>query len=66
MKKALVATVVALIMLGGFSSCKRCQVCKRSSSDEIRVCEKDYDNNTLYGLALDGYELQGYDCKNGL
>lgn len=66
MKKVLITTVLALALFAGFSSCKRCQVCTKSSSPEVRVCEKDYNSNTLYGLALDGYEAQGYSCNNGI
>lgn len=66
MKKVFFATAFAVLMLAGTSSCKRCQICTKASSPEIRVCEKDYDTNTQYGLALDGYEALGYDCKNAI
>jgi hypothetical protein len=66
MKKVFLLTAVTAIFLLGFTSCKRCQVCTRSSSPTIRVCEKDYKNNTEYGLTLDGYEATGYACKNKL
>lgn len=62
MKKVLVASVVAIILIG-FSSCNKCQNCTKSSSPEIKICDKDYSNNTEYGLALDAYEAQGYNCK---
>ncbi|MBL0309923.1 MAG: hypothetical protein IPP77_09675 [Bacteroidetes bacterium] len=66
MKKVFIASAFALILSSGLMSCKRCQVCTKSSSPEVRVCEKDYSNNTLYGLALDAYEAQGYSCKNSI
>jgi hypothetical protein len=57
------ASAFALVVLSGFSSCTKCQVCTKSSSPEIRVCSKDYSSNTEYGLVLDGYESTGYTCK---
>jgi hypothetical protein len=65
MKKSFLFITTA-IFLFGFTSCKRCQVCTRSSSPTVRVCEKDYKNNAEYGITLDGYEAVGYTCKNKL
>jgi hypothetical protein len=63
MKKVLFASAVALVMISGLNSCSKCQNCQKPASDEIRICEKDYDSNTLYGAAIDAYEIQGYVCK---
>lgn len=66
MKKVLAISAVVMFISMGFTSCKRCQVCKKDSEPTIRVCEKDYSSNTEYGLTLDVYEAQGYDCKTSL
>lgn len=65
MKKILLLPILSVILLAGFS-CSKCQVCTKESEPEIRVCQKDYGNNTQYGLALDAYEASGYSCKNSL
>ncbi|MBL0309929.1 MAG: hypothetical protein IPP77_09705 [Bacteroidetes bacterium] len=65
MKKISFITVFALAIFMSLSSCvKRCQVCTRNASPEIRVCEKDYNTNAQYGAALDSYEATGYSCRN--
>jgi hypothetical protein len=62
MKKVLFTSFIAVLFLTAFSSCSRCQTCTKSSSDTVRVCEKNYDSKTGYGIALDGYEALGYNC----
>ncbi len=47
----------------GLSSCGKCQICTKESGNDVRVCQKNYDSNTAYGLALDMYESQGYTCR---
>jgi len=47
----------------GLSSCSKCEICTKESSNEIRICEDDYNNNTAYGLALDFQESMGYNCR---
>ena len=66
MKKLFFTAALAVTMLAGFSSCKKCQVCTKSNSNEVRVCEKDYNGSTAYGLALDVYEAGGYVCKSSI
>jgi hypothetical protein len=66
MKHLFFTAALAVIVSMGFTSCKKCQVCTKNSSPEIRICEKDYSTNTEYGLALDAYEANGYNCKNSL
>ena len=63
MKKIIFASVFALLVSIGFSSCRKCEVCTKESEPEVRICENDYDSNTEYGLALDALEAGGYDCK---
>lgn len=58
----LIATIVGLAGITAMTACTKCKVCTKENSNEIRVCEKDYNNNTAYGLAIDTYEAQGYDC----
>jgi len=59
----LMALVVGIAGVTAMSACTKCKVCTKDDSDEVRVCEKDYNNQTAYGLAIDGYEFQGYDCS---
>ena len=60
------ATTVALIIAVGFSSCAKCKVCTKKSEAEVRLCEKDYNSNTEYGLRIDSYENNGYACKTSI
>lgn len=57
---------MGIVFSMAFSSCKQCQVCTKPSEPEIRVCEKDYGTATEYGLAIDVYEAQGYDCGGAI
>lgn len=66
MKNILSIPILAVLVSTGFMSCSKCEVCTKESSPEIRVCNKDYNNNTAYGLALDSYEASGYACKSSL
>ncbi|HLP19582.1 MAG TPA: hypothetical protein VK174_04745 [Chitinophagales bacterium] len=66
MKKLIVVSALGLLMISGFSSCKQCQVCTKSSEPEVRVCEKDYGSATEYGLAIDVLEGGGYNCKGAI
>ncbi len=63
MKKVFFAAAIAVVFLMSFSSCSKCQVCTKSGGSEVRICEKDYDNNTAYGFAIDVQEGLGYDCR---
>lgn len=63
--KSLLIAAVAIFGIG-MSSCGKCTVCSKSNDKDVRVCEKDYDSNTAYGLAIDGYEFQGYDCGKSI
>lgn len=63
MRKVFFASILAATILMGTSSCRKCQLCTKTSEPEVRVCEKDYDSNTAYGLAIDVYEFGGYDCR---
>lgn len=61
MKKiALLALLVASV---GFVSCSKCVTCTKENADTHKVCEKNYNSNTAYGLAIDAYEAMGYKCK---
>ena len=63
MKKVLFILALAAIVLIGFSSCRKCQVCTKDTKPDIRVCEDSYGSNTEYGLVLDAYQLDGYNCQ---
>jgi hypothetical protein len=54
---------MAGLILTGFSSCRKCEICTKDSAPEIRVCEKDYNSNTEYSLNLDILEAGGYNCR---
>jgi hypothetical protein len=63
MKKVILSTAI-LFLIVGFSSCKKkCEVCTKENSPEVRICEDDYDSNTEYGLVLDITEASGYNCN---
>lgn len=62
MRKMLSASSMLLFTVIALSSCSKCEVCNKDGANEVRVCEKNYDNNTAYGLALDYYEGMGYNC----
>jgi hypothetical protein len=64
MKNVIIA-LGALVLLGA-SSCAKCTVCKKDGQNDVRICEKNYDSNTGYGLAIDIYEAQNYTCKKSL
>ena len=63
MKKVLFSSALALVFLMSFSSCRKCQICTKSSEPEVRVCQGDYKSNTEYGLAVDLLEGGGYNCR---
>jgi hypothetical protein len=63
MKKVMFTSVIAVLFLTAFSSCRKCQICTKDSSPEIRVCEKDYGTSTEYGFTIDTYQAGGYDCR---
>lgn len=63
MKKLFYAVAFAAFISMSFTSCRKCEICTKESSPEVRVCEGDYGSKTEYGLAIDGYELLGYDCR---
>lgn len=65
MKKAMFVMIpLAATMM--FASCTKCKLCTRENSNEIRVCENDYNSQTEYGFAIDTYEALGYDCGESL
>jgi hypothetical protein len=66
MKKLLFITAIALTFAAGLSSCSKCQVCTKENSNEVRICEKDYNSNTAYGFTIDTYEASGYSCKGSI
>lgn len=59
-------TAAAVLFAAAFTSCTKCQVCSKSNSNEVRICEKDYNSNTSYGFTIDTYEASGYTCKSSL
>ena len=63
MKKVLFTLVAAIFVSMVFTSCSKCQRCTKSDGSEVRICEKDYNSNTAYGLAIDFQESQGYNCN---
>ena len=63
MKKALFITAFAMTISMAFTSCRKCEICTRDSSPEVRICEKDYNSNTEYAFTLDALEITGYDCR---
>jgi hypothetical protein len=66
MKKLLFITAIAVTFAAGLSSCSKCQVCTKENSNEVRICEKDYNSNTAYGFTIDTYEASGYSCKGSI
>jgi len=63
MKKLSFLGAMGIVISLGLTSCSRCEICTRDNSNEIRVCEKDYDTNTAFGFTVDTYEATGYKCK---
>jgi hypothetical protein len=66
MKKIMFLAAAAVLFTMGFSSCSKCQLCTKPNSNEVRICEKDYNSNTAYGFTIDTYEASGYACKGSL
>jgi len=64
MKK--VALFVAAAGMLSLFACSKCKVCTKESSPELRICEKDYNSATEYGLAVDVAEAGGFTCKESL
>lgn len=64
MKK--LALFLAVAGTVGLTACSKCKICTKESSAEVRLCEKDYDNKTSYGFAVDAQEALGYTCKESL
>jgi hypothetical protein len=62
-KNVFLPAALAVGFLMSFSSCRKCEVCTKDSEPEVRICEKDYDSNTEYGLAIDFREAAGYECR---
>lgn len=54
--------ISAFFLLFTVASCK-CTTCKKDGGSKVRLCEKDYDNNTANGIAIDAYEVMGYECN---
>ncbi len=63
MKKAFLFSALAVFISMGFTSCRKCEICTKDSSPEVRVCEGDYGSKTEYGLTIDGLEAAGYNCR---
>jgi len=63
MKMKLIAVLISAAGITGMSACTKCKVCTKESSPEVRLCEKDYNSKTAYGLAVDMKESEGYSCK---
>jgi hypothetical protein len=63
MKKMSFTAAIAVLILGGLSSCRKCEICTKDSSPEVRICEKDYNSNTEYSITLDVLEAGGYNCR---
>jgi hypothetical protein len=63
MKKITLILIGIIAVSFTFTSCSSCQVCTKASSNEVRVCEKDFDSNTEYGFTIDTYKALGYKCK---
>jgi hypothetical protein len=63
LKKIFSTTTIIAVLILSASSCGKCTNCTKSGGSAVRLCEKDYDSNTAYGIAVDFYEGTGYDCK---
>lgn len=63
MKNSILALSITTFTVIALSSCGKCQICVKDGANEVRVCEKNYDSNTAYGLALDYYEGMEYTCR---
>ena len=59
----LIALVIGLSGITAMSACTKCKICTKEGENETRLCEKDYNNKTAYGLAVDTYEAQGFNCN---
>jgi len=64
MKK--VALFIAVTAVVSLAACTKCKICTKESSPEIRICEKDYDSETQFGIAVDAAEAGGYTCTESL
>lgn len=65
-KKAFIVAIMAIAIAVGLGSCSKCDLCTKTNSPEIRVCQKDYNTKTEYNTTLDGYEADGYVCKGSI
>lgn len=65
-RKSIITAVVATVFATGLGSCTKCEVCTKTNSPEIRVCEKDYNTKTQYNVMLDTYQANGYVCKSSI
>lgn len=68
MKKLFFAALVALVTVGGLSSCKKCQTCvynDGSYTDEVDVCRGGSGPiyNAAYNAEIASYESSGYTCN---
>lgn len=61
-----VALFLGIAATVGFTACTKCKICTKEDSNEVRICEKDFDNQSEYGLAVDAQEFLGYTCKESL
>ena len=66
MKMQIMALLIGAAGITGMSACTKCKVCTKESSPEVRLCEKDYDTDTQYGIAVDAQEANGYSCKESI
>ncbi len=60
MKKVFIP-IIALLILGGVSSCAKCVTCKKNDQWQ-KVCDKDNTKQDVSD-AVDFYETLGWDCK---
>ena len=63
MKRSTTIMGILTLVIISCSSCSKCTTCTKSGGSLVRLCEKDYNNNTSYGVAVDYYQNNGYNCN---
>lgn len=63
MKNLSITMITTALLVLSLSSCRECEICTKESAPEVRICDKDYDSKTEYGLSIDALELNGYNCR---
>jgi len=63
MKQIITISVLAMLVIAGLSSCKKCYSCDFGGGDVREFCSKDFPDKTKgLQMTIDAYEEQGYKC----